>query len=63
MDNTQLAQVIIRGVIAIILVAGSVYIVATGGTAPTEYWAAVGIVLAGLFGADAAIKYARAKGK
>ncbi len=58
MDNTQLARVVIQGVIAVILVAGSVYIVATGQTAPTEYWAAVGIVVGGLFGADALLKVA-----
>lgn len=61
MDNTQLVQAIIRGVIAVVLVGGSVYIAATGQTVPTEMWAVVGIVVGGLFGADAVVKYARSK--
>jgi hypothetical protein len=63
MDNTQLIQAITRAIIAVIIVGGCAYAVATGVSIPTEAWGLAGIVIGGLFGADALIKYARSKGK
>jgi hypothetical protein len=63
MDTSQIAQVIIRGIIAVVIVGGCVYAMSTGQTVPTEMWALAGIVVGGLFGADAVIKYARSAKK
>jgi hypothetical protein len=63
MDASQLTQAIIRGIIAVVIVGGCVYAIATGQNVPTEMWALAGIVVGGLFGADAVIKYARSAKK
>ncbi len=61
MDNSQLAQAITRGVIAVIIVGGCVYAMVTGLTVSTEAWGLAGIVIGGLFGVDAGIKIMRAR--
>jgi hypothetical protein len=61
MDISQLVQAITRGLIAVVIIGGCAYAVATGASVPTEAWSLAGIIVGGLFGADAVIKYARAR--
>lgn len=61
MDIISIIQAATRGLIAVIVVGGCVYVVITGGQVPTEGWALAGIVVGALFGVEAAAKVARAR--
>ncbi len=61
MDTISLIQAGARAVIGVIVVAGSIYMLAAGTSVPTEWWGLAGIVIGGLFGVEAVAKIFRSK--
>jgi hypothetical protein len=61
MDYVSIIQAVTRALVALILAGGSIYLLASGVTLPDYYWYAVGLVLGGLFGVEAAAKLFRVR--
>ncbi len=61
MDTISIIQAVARGVIGAVVIGGSIYMLSTGVTIPTEWWGLAGIIVGGLFGVEAIAKVFRAK--